>query len=173
MKPASFFWFVTMLVSVRPLFCGESEVDQLGKIIKWVPIGFVTFSALGGDYVKHLLNKTICNFRVIGLPSEEEWPTDVTLSRKNFPSVSPSPITDFVPEISESGAQLLLVSIWKSTRYWRWAVFGLQSRQKQIPAKGVQHSNGFSLFVLQKMLTFEPGKRISAMSALEHPYFQN
>lgn len=49
------------------------------------------------------------NVRVIGLPSEEEWPTDVTLSRKNFPSASPSPITDFVPEINESGAQLLLV----------------------------------------------------------------
>uniref|UniRef100_H3C1K9 Cyclin-dependent kinase 4 n=1 Tax=Tetraodon nigroviridis TaxID=99883 RepID=H3C1K9_TETNG len=87
----------------RPLFCGESEVDQLTKIIK-----------------------------VLGLPSEEEWPTDVTLSRKNFPSVSPSPITDFVPEISESGAQLLL-----------------------------------------KMLTFDPAKRISALNALEHPYFQN
>lgn len=100
----TFFWFVTMLVSVRPLFCGESEVDQLGKIIKWVPIGFVTFFC-----VWSWLNKTICNFRVIGLPSEEEWPTDVTLSRKNFPSVSPSPITDLVPEINESGAQLLLV----------------------------------------------------------------
>ncbi|KAG7218488.1 hypothetical protein INR49_009365 [Caranx melampygus] len=40
----------------KPLFCGESEVDQLGKI-----------------------------FELIGLPPEDEWPTDVTLSRKNFP----------------------------------------------------------------------------------------
>lgn len=52
----------------------------------------------------------IRHFRVIGLPPEEEWPTDVTLSRKNFPPLLPGPITDFVPEINEQGAQLLLVS---------------------------------------------------------------
>lgn len=52
----------------------------------------------------------ICHFRVIGLPPEEEWPSDVTLSRKNFPPLLPGPITDFVPEINEQGAQLLLVS---------------------------------------------------------------
>lgn len=39
--------------------------------------------------------------------------------------------------------------------------------------KSVQRSNSFSLFVLQKMLTFDPAKRISALNALEHPYFQN
>ncbi|XP_063767644.1 cyclin-dependent kinase 4 isoform X3 [Eleginops maclovinus] len=87
----------------KPLFCGESEVDQLGKILQ-----------------------------VIGLPPEDEWPTDVTLSRKHFPSLLPRPITDFVPEINEQGAQLLL-----------------------------------------KMLTFDPLKRISAMNALEHAYFQD
>lgn len=71
-------------------------------------------------------------FEVIGLPSEEEWPADVTLSRKNFAPVSPRPITDFVPEIDAQGAQLL-----------------------------------------QKMLTFDPFKRISALNALEHQYFQD
>lgn len=45
------------------------------------------------------------------MPPEEEWPTDVTLSRKNFPPLLPGPITDFVPEINEQGAQLLLVSL--------------------------------------------------------------
>ncbi|XP_035008069.1 cyclin-dependent kinase 4 [Hippoglossus stenolepis] len=63
----------------KPLFCGESEVDQLGKI-----------------------------FEVIGLPSEDEWPTDVTLLRKHFPSLVPRPITEFVSEIDEQGTQLLL-----------------------------------------------------------------
>ncbi|CAG5982124.1 unnamed protein product [Menidia menidia] len=86
----------------KPLFRGDSEMDQLGKI-----------------------------FEVIGLPPEEEWPTDVTVSRKNFPPLSARPITDFVPDINEQGAQLLL-----------------------------------------KMLTFDPLKRISALNALEHPYFQ-
>ncbi|KAF0035055.1 hypothetical protein F2P81_012813 [Scophthalmus maximus] len=87
----------------KPLFCGDSEVDQLGKILE-----------------------------VIGLPPEDEWPTDVTLSRKNFPSFMPRPIAEFVSEINEQGAQLLM-----------------------------------------NMLTFDPLKRISALNALEHPYFRD
>ncbi|XP_077459687.1 cyclin-dependent kinase 4 [Stigmatopora argus] len=63
----------------KPLFCGESEVDQLGKI-----------------------------FEVIGLPPEEDWPTGVTLLRKHFAPSSARPITDFIPEINELGGQLLL-----------------------------------------------------------------
>lgn len=86
----------------KPLFCGESEVDQLGKILE-----------------------------VVGLPTEEEWPADVTLSRQNFSPLTPRPISDYVPDISELGAQLLL-----------------------------------------EMLTFDPLQRISALNALEHPYFQ-
>lgn len=45
----------------------------------------------------------------------------------------------------------------------------LESVHNQIPKK----SNTFSLCLLQKMLTFDPAKRISALKALEHPYFQN
>lgn len=104
------------------------------------------------------------NFRVIGLPSEEEWPTDVTLSRKNFPPASPSPITDFVPEIDESGAQLLLV------RNLKWIEPLSMMSRLQVGHKG---SNTSSLCLLQKMLTFDPTKRISALKALEHLYFQN
>lgn len=86
----------------KPLFCGKSEVDQLGKI-----------------------------FEVIGLPAEEDWPADVTLSQRNFSPLSHRPITDFIPEISHQGADLLL-----------------------------------------EMLTFDPLRRISALSALDHLYFQ-
>lgn len=52
-----------------------------------------------------------CHFRVIGLPPEDEWPTDVTLSRKHFPPLLPRPITDLVPEINEQAVQLLLVRL--------------------------------------------------------------
>ncbi|XP_036386425.1 cyclin-dependent kinase 4 [Megalops cyprinoides] len=89
----------------KPLFSGESEVDQLGKI-----------------------------FQVIGLPAEEEWPADVKLKQHNFSQLSshgPCPITELVPEISHQGAELLL-----------------------------------------EMLTFDPLRRISALNALDHPYFQ-
>ncbi|XP_077583226.1 cyclin-dependent kinase 4 [Stigmatopora nigra] len=87
----------------KPFFCGESEVDQLGKI-----------------------------FEVIGLPPEEDWPTGATVLRKHFPPSSARPITDFIPEINELGGQLLL-----------------------------------------DMLTFDPSDRISALNALNHPYFCN
>lgn len=63
----------------KPLFCGESEVDQLTKI-----------------------------FSVIGLPNEEEWPNDVTLSRENFSPQNPQPITDQIPELTNEGADLLM-----------------------------------------------------------------
>ncbi|XP_060714440.1 cyclin-dependent kinase 4 [Tachysurus vachellii] len=63
----------------KPLFCGESEVDQLTKI-----------------------------FSVIGLPREEEWPNDVTLSRENFSPQNPQPITEQIPEFTKEGADLLM-----------------------------------------------------------------
>ncbi|KAG8585540.1 hypothetical protein GDO81_005065 [Engystomops pustulosus] len=63
----------------KPLFCGNSEADQLCKI-----------------------------FDMIGLPSEEEWPEDVTLPRSAFSPRTLQPVEKFVPEIDATGAQLLL-----------------------------------------------------------------
>ncbi|KAM8976720.1 cyclin-dependent kinase 4 [Pelodytes ibericus] len=63
----------------KPLFCGNSEADQLCKI-----------------------------FDMIGLPSEEEWPVDVTLSRSAFSPRNLQPVENFVPEIDAMGAKLLL-----------------------------------------------------------------
>ncbi|KAM7176587.1 cyclin-dependent kinase 6 [Macrochelys suwanniensis] len=63
----------------RPLFRGNSDVDQLGKI-----------------------------FDVIGLPEEEDWPSDVALPRHAFNSRPPQPTENFVPDIDELGKDLLL-----------------------------------------------------------------
>ncbi|XP_073190061.1 cyclin-dependent kinase 6 isoform X5 [Lepidochelys kempii] len=63
----------------RPLFRGNSDVDQLGKI-----------------------------FDVIGLPEEEDWPSDVALPRHAFNSRPPQLIEKFVPDIDELGKDLLL-----------------------------------------------------------------
>ncbi|KAG2468206.1 cyclin-dependent kinase 4 [Polypterus senegalus] len=62
----------------KPLFCGDSEMSQLGKI-----------------------------FDFIGLPPEEEWPTAVTVPRCTFASPSPRPVGDYVPEMDPQGAALL------------------------------------------------------------------
>lgn len=45
---------------------------------------------------------------MIGLPSEEEWPEDVTLPRSAFSPRSQQPVEKSVPEINATGAQLLL-----------------------------------------------------------------
>ncbi|EAW97062.1 cyclin-dependent kinase 4, isoform CRA_d [Homo sapiens] len=66
-------------IKLRPLFCGNSEADQLGKI-----------------------------FDLIGLPPEDDWPRDVSLPRGAFPPRGPRPVQSVVPEMEESGAQLLL-----------------------------------------------------------------
>ncbi|XP_023590295.1 cyclin-dependent kinase 4 isoform X1 [Trichechus manatus latirostris] len=63
----------------KPLFCGNSEADQLGKI-----------------------------FDLIGLPPEDDWPRDVSLPRGAFSPRGPRPVQSVVPEVEESGAQLLL-----------------------------------------------------------------
>ncbi|NP_001341934.1 cyclin-dependent kinase 4 isoform 2 [Mus musculus] len=63
----------------KPLFCGNSEADQLGKI-----------------------------FDLIGLPPEDDWPREVSLPRGAFAPRGPRPVQSVVPEMEESGAQLLL-----------------------------------------------------------------
>ncbi|CAH2282079.1 cyclin-dependent kinase 6 [Pelobates cultripes] len=63
----------------KPLFRGNSDVDQLGKI-----------------------------FDVIGLPEEEEWPSDVAVPRNAFQFRHPQPIEDSVPDIDEQGKDLLI-----------------------------------------------------------------
>ncbi|KAG8452562.1 hypothetical protein GDO86_004375 [Hymenochirus boettgeri] len=63
----------------KPLFCGNSEADQLCKI-----------------------------FDMIGLPSEEEWPADVTLTRSAFSPRTQQQVEKFVPEIDAIGANLLM-----------------------------------------------------------------
>ncbi|KAH1176056.1 hypothetical protein KIL84_020790 [Mauremys mutica] len=63
----------------KPLFCGNSEADQLGKI-----------------------------FDMIGLPAEDDWPLDVALPHCAFTARSPQPVEMFVPEMEKLGAQLLL-----------------------------------------------------------------
>ncbi|XP_070791027.1 cyclin-dependent kinase 4 isoform X1 [Pituophis catenifer annectens] len=73
----------------KPLFCGKSEADQLGKIFDSCFFPFLSFS-------------------LIGLPSEEDWPLDVSLPRCAFAARSPQPVENFVPEIEVLGAQLLL-----------------------------------------------------------------
>jgi serine/threonine protein kinase len=94
------------MVMKRPLFPGDSEIDELFRI-----------------------------FRTLGTPSEIIWPGVSKLpdySHANFPQWSPQPLNKVVPLMDP-----------------------------------------LALDLLERMLRYEPSKRISAKEALDHPYFQD
>lgn len=96
--------FCEMLTS-KPLFPGDSEIDQLFRI-----------------------------FRQLGTPTEAEWPGVTSLAdyKHSFP---------------------------------KWPAQPLQKTIKEL------RGDPLALDLLQKMLVYEPSKRISAREALKHPYF--
>ncbi|KAJ4928446.1 hypothetical protein JOQ06_016238 [Pogonophryne albipinna] len=63
----------------RPLFRGNSDVDQLGKI-----------------------------FDVVGVPSVEDWPQEVALPQSAFTPRPPKQLEDLVPDMDEQGQALLM-----------------------------------------------------------------
>ncbi|XP_041371365.1 cyclin-dependent kinase 6-like [Gigantopelta aegis] len=89
------------LFNRRPLFCGQSDIDQLIKI-----------------------------FEAIGLPPQSDWP-DVSLPWTSFKKVPPKPLEKYVPEIDHKAKDLL-----------------------------------------ERLLTFNHHRRITASEVLNHAYFK-
>ncbi|KAL4319766.1 hypothetical protein GQ457_18G000400 [Hibiscus cannabinus] len=93
------------MVNQRPLFPGDSEIDELFKI-----------------------------FRILGTPNEDTWPGVTSLPdfKSAFPKWPSQDLATVVPNLESSGVDLL-----------------------------------------SKMLCMDPGKRITARSALEHEYLKD
>lgn len=91
------------ILTKRPLFPGDSEIDELFRI-----------------------------FRTLGTPTEEDWPgcTSLPEYKPNFPKWKRQDLSKLVPGTTEEAIDLL-----------------------------------------SQTLIYEPGQRISARRALEHPYF--
>lgn len=91
------------MVNQKPLFAGDSEIDELFKI-----------------------------FQVLGTPDEESWPSVTQLPEYNpvFPKWGRQNLAAFVPTLEPAGVDLL-----------------------------------------SRMLEYVPAKRITAKTALQHPYF--
>ncbi|EGW09911.1 Cell division protein kinase 4 [Cricetulus griseus] len=69
----------TEMFCQNSLFCEDSEADQLGKI-----------------------------FDLIGLPSEDDWPREVSLPGRAFSPKGPRQLQTVVLEMEESAVELLL-----------------------------------------------------------------
>jgi serine/threonine protein kinase len=89
----------------RPLFPGDSEIDQLHQI-----------------------------FSILGTPTEERWPavTELPGYKETFPKWQRRPLSELIPNADPLGIDLV-----------------------------------------EKMLEYDPVKRISAKMALDHPYFND
>lgn len=92
------------LIDLKPLFPGDSEIDQLFKI-----------------------------FQILGTPNEDVWPgfTSLPSFQTSFPNWKGNQLDYYARKIDDECA----------------------------------------IDLLQKMLIYNPNKRISAIDALKHPYF--
>ena len=99
--------FFLKLSQKKPLFPGDSEIDQIFRI-----------------------------FRILGTPKEENWQGVTSLKdyKSSFPNWGPQKITSAIANLNldESGVDLLM-----------------------------------------RMLKYDPDERITAKSALKHPYFKD
>lgn len=93
------------MVQRRPLFMGDSEIDQIFKI-----------------------------FKVLGTPNENNWPDALKLSdfKSTFPKFRGIPMTEHTPTLNELEVDLL-----------------------------------------SGLVALDPNRRISALAALQHPYFDD
>lgn len=93
------------MVQRKPLFMGDSEIDQIFKI-----------------------------FKVLGTPNENNWPDALKLKdfKSTFPKFKGMPMQEHTPTLDE-----------------------------------------FEVDLLAGLVALDPNKRISALQALHHPYFDN
>lgn len=100
-----------------------------------------------GDIVQRLFY----HFRILGRPSQDEWPDDtVSIKWESFKVHERVELTNVIPNLCENAYDLIMVHLLLLFMQYLFNMF---------------------LFFLQKMLTFDPAKRINAFDALQHVYF--
>lgn len=71
---------IAELYRLNPLFCGNSEGDQLSKI-----------------------------FKIMGKPSQIDWPNEVSIKYDSFQIANPMNLHDVIPFMCENGFDLIQV----------------------------------------------------------------
>lgn len=116
------------------------------------------------------LSWNIC-CRLLGTPNEEMWPGVSRLKNwHEYPQWKPQQLSSAVPHLDESGLDLLHVSS-LAVSYLKSSVVLPYCLFRNINMCVSESKLIFGLWLLQKMLRYEPSKRISAKEAMEHPYF--
>lgn len=98
---------------------------------------------------------------VLGTPDEGSWPGVSSLPdyKTSFPKWRPQPLSKIVPQLDHVGLDLL------SVRLLSIAYVALDCRRRV--------ADRVYLSVRQRMLVYEPSRRISARAAMSHPWFDD
>lgn len=132
------------MVTSKPLFPGDSEIDELFRI-----------------------------FRTLGTPDENVWPgvSELPEYKADFPRFAPQSLAQAVPRLDAQGLDLLTVSIlllytviFSANNMIDCFVMFL------LILFFINFFSGKNK-TKQKMLLYNPKARISAKMALQHPYF--
>ena len=95
------------MVLKKPIFHGDSEIDQLFRIFRYV---------LCSLSLSHSISKFVCLYhcscRVLGTPSDAVWPgvTELPDFKPSFPRWSARPMSQVCGKLSTDGQDLLKVN---------------------------------------------------------------
>lgn len=130
------------LYSLRPLFPGTSEADEIYKI---------------------------CS--IIGTPTAQSWPEGLKLAGSmsfRFPQFQPTPLGKIIPNASPEAIDLIEVRHRPPCSLSPWLLVVTSpaaSQQGHLPRPRPR-------LTLQRLCSWDPNRRPTAVQALQHSYFQ-
>lgn len=96
------------MVLKKPLFHGDSEIDQLFRIFRYFPLPSPPHPP---PLPPHVNVSPHFSPRVLGTPTDELWPgvTELPDFKPTFPRWSARSLTQILPKLGDDGRELLLV----------------------------------------------------------------
>ncbi|WVZ23227.1 hypothetical protein V8G54_001771 [Vigna mungo] len=98
------------MVNQRPLFPGDSEIDELFKIFRNLAVLRCPSTIIGTmRCLCPTLSSMRCSMRILGTPNEDTWPGVTSLPdfKSAFPKWQPKDLKTVVPNLDPAGLDLL------------------------------------------------------------------